>query len=409
MSLFGNLFGGRKPKVPVREEDRFADLVMAALCDRGDDVEPTYDPATFELTHTTGQKTFLHNTFREFQRANEQERPALIDRFVDFILESRAPTVSGEPALDALMPVLRSRADMIATYHTLDAWPYKRSSRPFCDTMLLMLAFDNEHSIALVNDEQLDELGIAFDDALGLATAHLDERGNHRFGRLAEATFVSTCEDHYDASRLLLPELIASLPVKGNPVAIVEARSAILITGSEDTEGLDQIARFAWEDFPENDRPISLMPVELRDGTWQAFEIRDDHPQSLRNLIQYQRLWQYDATKDVLQKEVGDDLFIASAILVENEGRAATIASWATDVRTACPIVDAIIIQADDDFPEIRRKFEDVVAICGPFPLVEDMPYPPRYALPGQIDPDHRRDLTEQFPEHELFPAKSDI
>jgi hypothetical protein len=403
--FLSKLFSGRKASKPARAEDRFAESLLSALRDRDTSMEISYDPVRFELVHENGPTTFLHNTFAEFQRANEEDRPALIERFVTFILESCKPAVSGEAALDTLVPVLRSRADLIATYRTLAAWPHNRSARPFCDTMLLMLATDSEHSIALVTDERLAELDISFDDALGLATAHLNERGEHRFGQIGDHTFVSTCGDHYDASRILIPELISELPVKGNHVAIVEARSAILITGSEDREGLDQIASFAWQDFPENERAISLTPIELRGGKWELLAIRDDHPQSLRNLIQYQRLWSYNATKDVLQDELGDDLFVASAMLIEQDGSAATAASWATDVRTACPIVDAIIIQADGDFPEITRRFEDVLAICGPFPLVETMPYPLRYALPGRIDAECRRELTNAFPDYEFFPT----
>jgi hypothetical protein len=403
--FLSKLFRGSAPSKPARAEDRFAEILLTALRDRDRGLQASYDPTKFELAHEDGHKTFLYNTFAEFQRASEDDRTALIERFVTFIIESRKPAASGEAALDALMPVLRDRAGLIATYRTLAAWPHNRSARPFCETMLLMLAIDNENSIALLTDEGLAELGISFDDALGLATAHLNERGEHRFGQIGDGTFVSTCDDYYDASRILIPELISELAVNGNHVAIVEARSAILITGSEDWEGLDQIAGFAWQDFPENERAISLTPIELRDGKWELLTIRDDHPQSLRNLIQYQRLWSYDATKDVLQEELGDDLFVASAMLVEQDSCAATVASWGTDVRTACPVVDAVVIEADGDFPQITRRFEDVMAICGPFPLVEAMPYPPRYALPGRVDAECRRELTEAFPDYQLFPA----
>ncbi len=330
----------------------------------------------------------------------------MLRQFAAFIADSQLPAAQGDAALDALMPVLRARADMIANGRALDQWHYNRASRPFCDTMLLLLAIDSPHAIRILTDEQLAELNISFDDALAVAITHLNEYGEHNFGQLGDGTFVSNCGDTYDASRLLVPGLIEELPVKGNPVALVEARSALLVTGSDDVEGLEMIARYAIEDFPNNERAISMTPIELVDGVWRVFAVRDDHPQALRNLVQYQRTWGYDVTREHLQKELGDDVFVASAMMVEQNdtGRLATIASWAAGVVTACPVVDAVRIQAEGDFPEITRSFADVMTVCGPFPIIEAMPYPPRYLMPGTMEAARRRELTDGFADYDLFP-----
>lgn len=392
---------------PASEQDQFAALVLDALRHADPTIEVDYRPAGFEFVHPEGQKTFLVNSYLEYCRLPKDERPMQVHRLAAFIIDSRKPLPEGEEALDALLPVLRSRADLIATTSEMPAWPYERSSRPFCDTMLLMLAIDTERAIALVTDETLDGLGMSFEDALAIATGHLDERGNHNFGQLGEGTFVSTCEDHYDASRILLPGLIETLPVKGKPVAIVEARSAVLVTGSEDMEGLAQIAGFAWEDFPENERAVSLTPIMLEDGEWRPFPIAPHHPQSLKNLAAYQAQWSYGATQAVLQTALSDDLFVANPILFKNDSddRIATFASWAAGVPTACPIVDAVVIQEQGEFPAITRRLEDVIAVCGPFPAVTEMPYPPRLTLPGQPDDAQRRILTDDYPAHEAFPG----
>ena len=294
---------------------------------------------------------------------------------------------------------------MVATTGISGDFPHQNSARPFCDTMLLMLALDSPNSIRLVTDELLADLGVSFDDALGLAVAHLDER-EHKFGPLADGTFVSLCEDYYDASRLLLPDLISQLPVKGNPVAIVESRSAILVTGSEDRDGLRMIAEYAWQDFPENERAVSLTPIEYRDGAWRVFPMGPDHPQALRNLVQYQRAWSYGASSDALQERLGDNLYVAGVILLEQDGIAATLASWARNVATACPMVDALIIEGDDEFPEITRRLQDVIATCGPFDGVEEMPYPPRLRLPPMLDREARRRLTDDYPHYAPFGAQ---
>ncbi|MFS2109054.1 hypothetical protein ACCC88_05160 [Sphingomonas sp. Sphisp140] len=403
MKFFHKLFGGGTPK---REEDRFAELLLRALKKAAPSFVAGYDPVAFEIGRGQGDhphKTFLHNSFIEYQRLPAEDRGGHIANMVGFILDREKPQPRGDAALDMLLPVLRARADMlVATAGISGDFPHQNSARPFCDTMLLMLALDSPNSISLVTDELLAELGVSFDDALGLAVAHLDER-EHKFGPLAEGTFVSLCQDYYDASRILLPDLIAQLPVKGNPVAIVESRSAVLVTGSEDLDGLRMIAEYAWQDFPENERAVSLTPIEYQDGAWRVFPVHQDHPQALRNLVQYQRTWSYGASAETLQERLGDDLYVAGVILLEQDGIAATAASWANGVPTACPLVDALIIEGDGEFPEIMRRLADVARACGPFDGVEEMPYPPRLSLPAAPDREARRRLTDEYPDYAPF------
>lgn len=404
--FFKRLLG--KTSLPIRDEDAFAELVIAELHAIAPEIEVEYDPESFELRQidqqAQGQKTFLHNSFVEYVRMESADRQRHIAKVARFIAESRKPAPKGEAALDMLLPVLRARADLLALASDHDGFPYERASQPFCENMLLMLALDSEVSIALVTDEKLDELGISFEQALGLATAHLDERGNHSFGRLAEGTFVSTCGDYYDASRVLIPGVFDGFPVRGNPVVIVQARSAILVTGSEDLEGLGLIAEFAIRDFPENERAISLAPIELFEGSWRLFPVESHHPLPLQQLRLRQAEWSYGSTQAWLQSKLGDDVFVASMQLYESEGRLASLASWAYGVRTACPLVEAVHIQGPDQGEGILRRLEDVLDICGPLHAVEEIAYPTRWMLPAHISSEQYERLKHDWPAYKLFP-----
>lgn len=407
MRFLRRLFGKSEP--PERDEDRFARHLVDALAAAHPEIRVTYDPDRFELLHVdaaaSGQRMFLANGFVEYQRLDPPEQGVHIDNLIRFIAESRSPAPTGEAALDLLLPVVRARADLLAVTSLQQGdFAYARASRPFCETMLVMLAIDTPAAIRLVTDADLDELGLTFDDALGIAVGHLDERGSHSFGRLAEATFVTTCGDHYDASRVLIPEFFAQLPVNGNPVAIVQARSAVLVTGSEDIEGLAMIASFALEDFDQNERAVALSPIELVDGQWRPFATTSHHPQVLRNLMPNQIAWAYNATQAAVQELLGEDIFVATALLVNQDGRTATAATWAAGVPTACPLVDALLIEADGDFPQMCRSLDDVLKVCGPFAEVIAFPHPPRWMLPGRMTPAQRADLTANYPEHIFFP-----
>lgn len=403
--FFSRLFG--KKQDPVSDRDDFALRLVEAVRQQAPEIDLHYDAGNFELQHVdpdaNGQRMFLANSFIEYSRLTGGEQQEHFGKVVQFIIASRKPAPSGEEALNSLLPVLRSRADIMAVACDRNGFHYSQSSRPFCETMLLMLAIDSDISIGLVTDDMLEQLGISFDEALGVAIGHLDERGNHSWGQLAEGTFVSNCGDYYDASRILLPGLVEQLPVKGNPVAIVQARSAVLLTGSEDREGLEMIAGYALQDFPENERAVSLTPIEFHDGQWRALELCADHPQSLKNLRAQQTAWAYEATQQVLQERLGDDIFVATAQLFENEGRFATLATWTDGVDTLCPLADGVWIQNQDGSDGMLRSMEDVVDVCGPFEPAREMDYPLRWRLPAWISAEQRARLRNDYPDLKLF------
>jgi len=83
--------------------------------------------------------------------------------------------------------------------------------------------------------------------------------------------YVSATNDAYDASRLLLPEFVRSLEVKGRPVALVPNRDTALVTGDDDLEGLKIITRIADEAL-DGPRPLSGLPLVFENDEWADWE-----------------------------------------------------------------------------------------------------------------------------------------
>jgi hypothetical protein len=86
---------------PASEQDRFATLVLEALRHADPAIELEYRPELFEFVHPEGQKTFLANSYLEYCRLPEGERPMHVHRMAAFIIDSRKPLPTGEEALDA--------------------------------------------------------------------------------------------------------------------------------------------------------------------------------------------------------------------------------------------------------------------------------------------------------------------
>lgn len=388
-------------------QDKFARISLQALKASGWTRQVEYDSGNFEFRHPNQDGelavTYLGNTYREWLAAPDAEKDRVIQNFVSFIFEADSDLPIDDDALTRLLPILRSRADSLTDFgQPGDTFNYSRTTRPFCDNMLLMLVIDLEHGLAHLTDEQLDELGISFDDALGVAITNLHDMGNHIFDELEEGVFISHCGDTYDASRILLHDVIKQLPLKGNPVAIIVDRSCILITGSEHQHGFARIAEIALESLPEESRAISAAPIEMIFDQWHPFSCTYKDRFPLQRLLNYQQLWNYSSTQDLLQKRIGDDIYIASFCMIEGEGASDSFASWAHDVRTVIPKVNAIVIEGNEQFPSITRKFDDVSYVCGPFELFEGTEFPPRYRLPDLIRSDQWMRLQDQFPDYKL-------
>lgn len=390
------------------DQDKFARISLKALKARGWKNETEYDREKFEFKHCARDNelkvTYLVNTYREWLKAPPAQQQNIIEHFVDFIIEADTGQPIGDDALARLLPILRSRVDSLAAFSQLDGAAHcSRTIRPFCENMLLMLAIDLDHGIAHLTDSQMDELGVSFEDCLGAATTNLLDVGNHKFSEIEPGVFVSNCDDMYDASRILLHNIIGQLPVKGNPVAIPLSRSCVLLTGSEDKHGLARITEIALETLPDEDRAISAAPIELVEGQWRPFSVTTDHFPQINRLLNYQRLWNYSSDKDSLQERIGEDIYVASFCTIENANQSDSFATWAYGVPTIIPKVNAIIVETDDQHSRITRKFEDVNLVCGPLDLFDETEFPVRYRLPDIISADQLTRLQNQFPEYEFF------
>lgn len=108
-----------------------------------------------------------------------------------------------------------------------------------------------------------------------VSTDNLQRIRPHAFERVAVGAWRSPWRDDYDASRILLTDLIESHPVAGDPVVLVPDRETLLLTGSDDAEGLLVVAGIASR---HEGRPISGIPLRLSEGSWSPWLPPQDHP-----------------------------------------------------------------------------------------------------------------------------------
>jgi len=379
--------------------------------ERVDSVEDDGDD--FGLKVEVGGHTvllFLGNLFHEVRELDEQGRLARVQRWLEAMLERRHPADDDEEDDTSegddertLLPVLRASSFVSAVgLQTLEAAvepgkprPKSVAHRAFLPGLCAMLALDSPASFAYVMEGDLPEEFGSFDEAYRsaietLASAETDwSLSQEPQGPMLRVA----SNDSYEASRLLVPGMLAALAqhVEGKPIAIVPERDQLIVAGDARPEMVARLCEMANAEWEASPRSISPALYTLDDEGRLIPYVRggdDELAQAVQLGHVKLALDAYGKQKEYLDKlhEADDiDIFVASlrAHQRASDGRIFTVAMWGRDIDSLLPITELIDIvgdpEADDSF--IVRA-ADVMAVAAS--SFEDAGlFPKRYRVRG--------------------------
>jgi len=333
-------------------KDKFAQLMMRAMRATNAPEPIVYDPAQFSLKLGQGQQNtvFLFNAYEEYVRAPRGSREKILRSYAGLSATPKTHEHDYESARPILLPKLRERFYhqsvrlMQQTQDQQKSLPFPH--RVFSDDLTLELVCDYPDIVGTVSQKALDSWNTSFDDAMAVAKENLWRKSNAAFEKLGPNLYVSPWKDTHDASRLFLHDLIWQLPVKGDHVAMVPNRNVLLVTGSEDEDGLLKMARAA-EKVMQDPRPMSGIAVRLDKARWVPFlppPSRSDF-WPLKCVAMKSRARDYAeqcrGLNDAFAKS-GRDVFVAAQTLMQqSNGRMWTWTSWVDG------ITDALMPEAD--------------------------------------------------------------
>lgn len=270
------LFGKPSP-------DRFAHMMTKAIRRQGITGPIEYDAESFRLVLSVelDRLAYLRNAYEEYCTAPWRERKAILQKYAAFTAHPMPEIPADfEEAKPKLLPCVRDRwhYESVRLQMQIDgAKVLEIPTRPLADHLAFELACDFPETVASVSQNQLDEWGVSFGDALAVAVENLWAMSNEDFERPAPGIYASPWHDNYDPARLLLPDLIRQLDVKGDPVALVPNRDLLIVTGSENADGLKAVAALARQAF-EDPRSISGIAVRLEGTVWKTYMPEPSHP-----------------------------------------------------------------------------------------------------------------------------------
>ncbi|TAJ69081.1 MAG: hypothetical protein EPO51_23880 [Phenylobacterium sp.] len=368
-----------------RLEDEFAERVRTRLRERGWSHEMTYDREAFSLTG--GPEPFVLNLgsmYRDWAAYPKREQSAQLDRVVAPLLEADLVTTY-EEAAPRLLPAIRSLANLEALALDAEAsleiaYPHQ----PFAGSLATLLAVDLPHTISVMGVQTIKAWDRSLDELLARAMENLIAISPVRFRQTDAGYHISDYGDGYDSSRLLMPELFLALQLKGPPVAVAVTRDMVVVAGRDDPPALQAMAAHVVQAFNEATRPLSWLPLILRDGRWEPFEgALTPELGATRDLAIRQAIWDYGLQAPRLERyfeRQGQDIYVAPLEPIRSRGEAFTWTSWTEGVAALLPAAQGIGMTTADD-RRIFRLWSDIETVCGVF--AEDTTFhPSRYRPP---------------------------
>lgn len=363
MSLFDRFF---KPS-----PDQYAHTFLAALREHGDARAWHYSPAGFQLTlgqdESDAAVINLGTMYEEHCATPRKARAAQLRGVVLGMLTSIPEQFA--LAQPNLMPVVkpafeRSQAMLMIDDSNYDGMLYK----PLCGDLEIALVYDTPNSMARLSAGDLKKWGKSFDEVLDIAIGNLRDKSGQPMSAIQPGLYFSDWGDFFDASRMLLSDLLYRHPVAGAPVVMVPNRTCLLLTGDRDEAGLARMEQLA-EEVLEQPRPLSSQMMRLQDGRWQVFN-PPALAEPLAKLHFAEQASNYSGQKeamDAAQARRGGDLFVATFMVMQDNktGQLRSIASWGDGVPTLLPKTDLVaFVQAATD-QSMLVSWEDAQRVCG--------------------------------------------
>lgn len=176
------------------------------------------------------------------------------------------------PTIEQLVPVIQTDEFLNSDTGELVSDQNSVPSRLLAGELHVVYAFDTPFAVKYVERERLGEIL----DEPEFETIAKDNLRRIMVQPTIEAypTFATvSAGDSYGASLLLIDEFWSAdeFRFRGDIVVFVVARDLLLVTGSEENEGVEAAMKIAHNMIGQVAYAISASPIVRRDGKWQSF------------------------------------------------------------------------------------------------------------------------------------------
>jgi hypothetical protein len=306
------------------------------------------------------------------------------------VAPSLMPMVRDHRYLDLALLMARVSGPRVLESSEVTAFP----CREIAGELVLTLVRDSADSTLVVGERDLKQWGVSFDQACEVAMKNLRARTQLQMEELAPGLYGSKWHDTYDATRLLLTELLRKLPLRGDLVVTAPTRTHLLVAGSDDPPALAAMTRIAAQLLESDPKPLSADVLQFSSNRWTESRLHSAPDLvNARSKLSYRDYTQQKDLLDKLHQGTGTDLFVATYRLAkagDNGESLLNITQLTEGVVTLLPEADYLMLWTRAQ-EALIVTWTDAAAVMGGMLKKLNM-YPPRY-------------LAETFPDSQQLVA----
>jgi hypothetical protein len=214
------------------------------------------------------------------------------------------------------------------------------------DEMICCIGFLDGPAVQYVTQDRLARWGVGIEEALSTAIANLG-KATFKLERQG-SVYVTPPNDLDGAARFfLVRHVLDTLHLDGLPVVLVPSGDGLVITGSNDSEGLLQMAAMGQVFLEESPYPVSAQPLVWHQGEWKPFEPPEKIKPAFVHLAQTFEVDRYRAQMGVLAlryRHSHDEVGISEVQLFPTGDRHESYTVWRSDRPALLPKADRVAL-----------------------------------------------------------------
>nr|WP_295787319.1 hypothetical protein [Rhodoferax sp.] len=329
----------------------FATLVVNALRKLGDTTRWRFNPQSSFLfprpedgdEQGPDWRVNLSNFHREWLMLAGVEKTAHIEKIAASIHSKKSKPINKIPSVEIqskLFVAVRSTADRDAAITMYGADTAQLLFREIVDGLEACVMVDGEQDMRRLMSGDLDAYGMSETEAFEIGIANLRQRSSKPMVNVGNGLYLSSWNDDYDSSRLLLPELLQQYIKEGQVVAFAPSRTRLLITSDQSESGMAAMMQVVESQLGQ---PRSLPPRMLRlsNGHWSDFQ-PEKYAIKLNHWRTNFEAEEYGQQKTMIEERMKSrqaDIFVASFMLgqVPMDRHPVSACTWSKGVTSLLP------------------------------------------------------------------------
>ena len=255
-------------------EQEFTNLYIEVLKQEFPDIEiEASAPLEVTTAMVDGEqkvKHFLDNCFNEYL-TNPNELDNILSRYIAPLFNLYKPDET--PIAECIFPTIKDKEYI----RQLEAMMPKEEAldmmhEPYNSELFVFYGIDRGSSIQSLHLSDFKTLNITKEELHELAIANLANTLEVE-ARSEEHLIFLLADGNYEASLILLTDIWTkeNFPVEGEIIAGIPARDVLVICGSEDPEGLQQLETVIQEVYSSGNHIISNKKFVFRNGKFEVF------------------------------------------------------------------------------------------------------------------------------------------